>query len=739
MPDRPGKARGPAITRPGPTRSTSRRQAAESSASTVQAAADVERDLEIARGLAREGIPIFVAYPDPKGETPSGKATGYALRGDWQHTTPNPAYVGAWKPGLALIAVMGCGLDAVDGDPRNGGDLATLDGIMPEVLGIAESPSGGEHKFVRSMGVRSRDGVLPGIDVKAGDAGGQGRGFVFIAPTVRPSKVTGELVAYRWARPPDLARLHVDDGSGEKLAQLVRQAHGSRRQTGASLPFTQPGERKHTGPIPYGQHHDQLVSYAGYLLGLGLPLQPEAETLMLRRLRDCVQPPGAGRPLYAEDEALAELHDVYDRYPAGDTAAEADSGQPAAQNSRRLVLTPASQIDPEPVVWAWEQFGQGRIPASSVGLFAGREGTGKSSFLIWVAAQVTRGELPGAFKGSPRAVIYVTFEDSWKYTIVPRLIAAGADLDLVYRAEVQATEGDTYSLSQPADNNLLEEAIAGNRVVLVVIDPLLSAISDVLDTHVNRQVRRALDPLRGLVDRTGAVIAGIAHFSKSSGTDASSLITGSGAFKDVARFIFAFAADDDGKVITQTKNSLGRSDLPSLAYRMIEAIVPTAKGDARVGQFVFDGEAARDVRDILGTRNSAQDQDEKTRAEDYLKKALADGPRRTKEVEEESRQAEGIAPRTLDRARKSLRIPAAKRADGWWISLPEHEGDLMGPPERETALPAKTANTANTALKGPLGGVGGLDLHCEQCGAPISPLRLAQAGQQCSRCEAAQR
>ena len=114
----------------------------------------------------------------------------------------------------------------------------------------------------------------------------------------------------------------------------------------------------------------------------------------------------------------------------------------------------------------------------------------------------------------------------------------------------------------------------------------MSAISDTLDTHVNRQVRQALDPLARIADRTGAVFAGIAHFNKSAGTDASSLITASGAFKDVARFIFAFATDaEDGtKVITQTKNSLGHSDLPSLAYRIIEATVPTAKGDARVGR-----------------------------------------------------------------------------------------------------------------------------------------------------------
>lgn len=198
-----------------------------------------QQALEAARSLAAAGVPIFVAYPD------ATKPLGYALPSGWQHTQPDPAVVDAWSPGMALCLVTGRGLDLVDVDPRSGGDPQALNGATPSSYAAALTPSGGVHSFVRSMGVRSLDGVLPGIDVKAGAPDGKGRGFAFIAPTVRVSKVTGIPTAYRWASAPDVTRLlavlggdQVDE-SGAALAQMVNAAHSSSRAA-ATAPYDGP-------------------------------------------------------------------------------------------------------------------------------------------------------------------------------------------------------------------------------------------------------------------------------------------------------------------------------------------------------------------------------------------------------------------------------------------------------------------------------------------------------------------
>ena len=63
----------------------------------------------------------------------------------------------------------------------------------------------------------------------------------------------------------------------------------------------------------------------------------------------------------------------------------------SGEDSRRIRLTPASAFKIKRVQWLWD----GRVPLGEITLVAGREGSGKSTFLAWLARAITRGELEG--------------------------------------------------------------------------------------------------------------------------------------------------------------------------------------------------------------------------------------------------------------------------------------------------------------------------------------------------------
>lgn len=363
-----------------------------------------------------------------------------------------------------------------------------------------------------------------------------------------------------------------------------------------------------------------------------------------------------------------------------------DGGIDDTPKARRARVTWARDIEPKPVVWAWKDGPYGRIPAGSLSVSAGREGTGKSSFGIWLAGQITRGTLPGSLYGTPATVLYVAIEDSWHHTITPRLLAAGADLDLVGRFEVVNYEDDEVTLSLPYDNQLLEETIVEHSVRLVLIDPIMSVLSADINASRSREVRKMLDPLAKIADRTGCLILGIAHFNKASGGDPSSRIQESSAFKDVPRSVFAFAKDDDGRVMTQVKNSLGRDDLPSLAYEIEEVVIPTRYGDSVSSHFVFTGESDRSVSDVLRDRGSDDEHDE---IDEWLVDFLADGPQLANDVYKAADSA-GYSKDQAKRAKKRLGVVASHPdiRGPWYWQLPD-KGAQGSTRERlsESALP----------------------------------------------------
>lgn len=354
----------------------------------------------------------------------------------------------------------------------------------------------------------------------------------------------------------------------------------------------------------------------------------------------------------------------------------ADPAEPVTA-TRRLVLTPASKIKIRPVRWLWDTTppgepptSHGRLPLNSLSIAAGGPGLGKSQFAAWMAAHVTNGTLPGELYGTPRNVIYAATEDSWSMTIAPRLIAAGADLDRVFRVDVMDDERLHARLSLPVDTALIGKAAEENDVALLIADPLLSMIDASINDYRATEIRSALEPLVAAADRHNFSVLGLAHFTKSGGTDPLSRVAGSGAFGQLIRALIAFAKQEgeDGTpeyVMSLEKNNLGREGLPSYYYRMIPTDIETPEGTSHTSRFVLGPESLTSVREVMRDETTGESPTSMSEAVEWLQGYLTDagGSAIGREVKKAAR-AEGFSDSTIDRARRKLRIKSKQEGFG---------------------------------------------------------------------------
>lgn len=386
-------------------------------------------------------------------------------------------------------------------------------------------------------------------------------------------------------------------------------------------------------------------------------------------------PNATNRHLRPVDGSAPGVHEP----PPLETVNTADA---ATVGTRRVKLTPAAGIRLRPTYWLWDE----RMPQGALTIAPGREGIGKSLFCAWLAARITLGELTGVHHGTPKSVIYAATEDSWERTLAGRLIVAGADMNRVYRVEVEHVAGHTLPLSLPRDCDELAAEITAHDVALLIVDPLISAVDSKINPNQDADLRGALEPLAKLADDTGCSIFGLAHFNKASGTDVLSRITGSRAFAAVARAAVAFARDtgaDDGScVISQAKNNLGRLDLPSLRYLVDSVELHTEEGPAQWGRLRMIGETDTHVNDLLDdTNGGTDDRDEREQAKQWITDYLADqgGSAPSNEVYNAGAKFGGYSRDQLKRAKKDARIDAKKVGHSWFWLLPEeqpreHEG-----------------------------------------------------------------
>jgi len=266
-------------------------------------------------------------------------------------------------------------------------------------------------------------------------------------------------------------------------------------------------------------------------------------------------------------------------------------------DSRRVLVQPLHLVEGRRLEWVWKDM----IPEQTLTLLAGTAGIGKSTILAWITAALTRGELEGAFHGKPIAVGFVAAEDDLERTLVPRLDAARADRQLVMNINLEVDRGGESWKQLPTiadDLSALEAQIIENGIKLLIVDPVVSVMDG--DSVKLSDVRRNLDRLSALCERTGCTVIAVTHFNKGAG-NASEKITGSSAFRDTARSVLLLAVDEesDQRILTVDKSNYSPVK-KSLAFSVRSVSVPVQDGETVVGCADLIGETALRVHDLVG-------------------------------------------------------------------------------------------------------------------------------------------
>lgn len=335
----------------------------------------------------------------------------------------------------------------------------------------------------------------------------------------------------------------------------------------------------------------------------------------------------------------------------------------------RLQTRRASEIEPRDVAWVWKPW----LPAGMVGLFAGYGGSGKSTVALSIAAACsTGGTLPDGQPALLLNTLILAAEDSPEHTIVPRLIALGADLDRIRIVEgVARTDDDPGWVQLRTHVVLIEQAVRQHRIGLVIVDPVSSYIGDA-NGDKESDVRAGIMPIVAMADRTGCAVLLIRHVSKAGdGVRAASRILGSTAWHDIPRvaWMLADAPDDrqpepheDGtrdtrRILGVVKSNLAAKPQARMCIQAVDSPLRWLPEPSPVTIdecFFAQGNRATKGRD----------------AEEWLAERLVGGSQPSTAVESAAKAA-GISVAALKRARASLNVKAQKEPTGQWVlSLP---------------------------------------------------------------------
>ena len=518
---------------------------------------------DLAAAYAEKGIPVFpigLSWNDEKQSVDKVPRT----RNGFKDASSDPETVerlfmrsklGPRQQWGVGVCPGPAGFIVLDVDVKGGAtgleDLARLEkelGELPPAMKVTTA-SGGFHLFFKRpteepIGNLS---LAPGVEIRCDS------GFV-VAPGV--TSPWGN-----WERDPDSPRLSETPQLPEAWAKKLNQ----RREDGSREPIAD--------KLTVGSRHAALLRVAGAMRRQGSNYDAIHAALTTMNATQCDPP----KPQSEIDNLAADIASRYN--PNLDQRIQTPDPLPEiTDTNERLELRWASDVKMKRTRWVLD----GWWPLGGLSILAGFGGLGKSTYIAYLAAQLTQGTAPGDFYDTPTSVLILTAEDVWASTVVPRLRAAGADLERVAFLAINTNQPDEEpvpgTVSLPADLPKIEETLDQGGFSLICLDPLVSFLDGDTDSHKDASVRLVLDPLNLLAARYGIGVLGNMHFNKSDTKDPYRKLSSSAAFWNAPRAV-AFLGQEHGssradpyRYLAAAKNNLAPR-AQSIKYRIDETEV----------------------------------------------------------------------------------------------------------------------------------------------------------------------
>jgi putative DNA primase/helicase len=380
------------------------------------------------------------------------------------------------------------------------------------------------------------------------------------------------------------------------------------------------------------------------------------------------------------------------------SAAQVSTPEPEETLPQGAILRRFCDVATEPVDWLC----QDRIPRGFISMLVGEPGVGKSTLAIDLLARMTTGRgLPGEPDREPANGIYITAEDSVAHTLRPRAEAAGADLSRLFEFVGVRTGKHLLPLSSAFDFDRLEEAIRETKAALVVIDPLMAFLGKA-NSSKDQEVREGfLSPLARIAAATGAAVLILNHLRKGEGS-AIQRCAGSVGIVGAARSVLLLSKEPDNEghcILAGVKSNLGPL-APSQRLQLVSSTIPGAS------LLLWRGDATHTADSLTSVPDKPEEKGLLDEATEVLRQILSAGKQSSAEAKRQAR-AQGVAEKTLWRAKLRLGVKATKEGSGpWYWILP---AEPSNPATTNPAIPPTSAVVGSLGLLDHLGQVQPID------------------------------